>query len=228
LKVLRVMLAFAVDIGLINSNPAIGIKRYKSRSGGIHSWTEAEVERFRERHLRGTKARLALELLLGTAQRRSDIVTLGWRNVRGDSLVLRQKKTSQPLVIPMHPAFAAELRLLPRTNLTFLTRANGAPYSSSTFGPFFRARCNEAGLPHCSAHGLRKLAATRLADAGCSASEIAAITGHRTLGEVARYTREADHARLARPGLARQLQAEERSVTEDCPTTKPGWTKKGE
>ncbi len=63
----------------------------------------------------------------------------------------------------------------------------------------------EAGLPaRCKAHGLRKAAARRLAEAGCSASEIAAITGHKTLAEVERYTRAADQERLARQAIQRQ------------------------
>jgi Phage integrase family len=39
-------------------------------------------------------------------------------------------------------------------------------------------------VPQCSAHGLRKAAATRLANAGCSSDQIRAITGHRSLSEV--------------------------------------------
>ena len=54
-----------------------------------------------------------------------------------------------------------------------------------------------AGLPHCCAHGLRKAAARRLAEAGCTEHEIAAITGHASLREIARYTKAADQVRLA-------------------------------
>src|SRR5215831_8189193 len=85
-----------------------------------------------------------------------------------------------------------------RTNLTFLVTERGAPFTAAGFGNWFRDRCNEAGLPQCSAHGLRKLAATRLANAGCSTDQIKAITGHRSISEVARYTKAADQARLAR------------------------------
>jgi integrase len=55
----------------------------------------------------------------------------------------------------------------------------------------------------CSAHGLRKAAARRLADAGCSTHEIASITGHATLAEVSRYTKAADQQRLARSALGK-------------------------
>jgi integrase len=48
---------------------------------------------------------------------------------------------------------------------------------------------------------LRKAAARRLAEAGCSANVIAAVTGHKSLREVARYTAAADQLRLARQGI---------------------------
>jgi len=64
-----------------------------------------------------------------------------------------------------------------------------------------------AGLPpRCVPHGLRKAAARRLAEAGCSASEIMAITGHKTLAEVERYTRAAEQERLARRAIKRQAE----------------------
>ena len=85
--------------------------------------------------------------------------------------------------------------------MTFLVTEFGKPFTSAGFGNWFRDRCNEAGLPQCSAHGLRKLAATRLANAGCSTDQIKAITGHKSLSEVARYTKAADQARLARQAI---------------------------
>ena len=56
--------------------------------------------------------------------------------------------------------------------------------------------------------GLGKAAATRLAIAGCSTDQIKAPTGHKSLSEVARYTRAADQARLARQEMSIQLGAE--------------------
>jgi len=70
-------------------------------------------------------------------------------------------------------------------------------------GPYFRDACDKAGLAGLSAHGLRKAAARRLADAGCSAKQIAAVTGHRTLQEVAHYTADADQEKLARDAMER-------------------------
>lgn len=64
-------------------------------------------------------------------------------------------------------------------------------------GNWFRTRCDEAKLPHCSMHGLRKAAARRLAEAGCTDRQIMAITGHKTTQEVGRYTRSAEQMKLA-------------------------------
>jgi site-specific recombinase XerD len=89
-------------------------------------------------------------------------------------------------------------------HLTFLTTDKGEPFTPAGFGNAFRDWCNEAGLPkHCSAHGLRKAACRRLAEAGCSAHEIASISGHVTLSEVQRYTKAADQKRMARSAMQR-------------------------
>jgi integrase len=192
LKALRVLLSYAVDIGMIAHNPAVGIKKFRSRGGeGYHTWSEHEVAQFEAHHPIDSKARLALALLLYTAQRKSDVIKLGWQHVKGDQIALRQQKTDTSLLIPMHPELARVLAATPRANLTFIMTGYGKPFTSAGFGNWFRQRCNEAGLPHCSAHGLRKCAATRLADAGCSVHEIMAITGHRSLSQVAPYTRMA-------------------------------------
>ena len=92
---------------------------------------------------------------------------------------------------------------MPRTNMTFLLTERGAPFTAAGFGNWFRDRCDEAGLPQCSAHGLRKLAATQLANAGCSEREIMAITGHRSVSEVSRYTTARDQARLAEHAMVK-------------------------
>jgi integrase len=207
LKVLRIILAFAVDQNMIGANPAAGVKKYKSHGDGHHSWTDQEVAQFQARYPAGTKAGLALALGLFTAQRKGDVLRMGWQHVSGDTIAVRQEKTKTPLVIPLHPELQAALVSVPRTNLTFLVTEWGAPFTSAGFGNWFRERCNEAGLRHCSFHGLRKAAATRLANAGCSTDEVKAITGHRALGEVARYTKAADQRRLARQALAK-LRAE--------------------
>jgi integrase len=95
-----------------------------------------------------------------------------------------------------------------QTNLTFLTTRGGSPFTPAGFTNWFREVCDEAGLPKgTSAHGLRKAACRRLAEAGCSANVIAAISGHRSLSEVQRYTAAADQLRMAREGMEAMREA---------------------
>jgi integrase len=92
----------------------------------------------------------------------------------------------------------------PSEHLTFLVTATGKPYGGNAFSEQFRNWCDAAGLPRrCKPHGLRKAACRRLAEAGCSSSEIMAISGHATMKEVVRYTAAADRARLARNAMTR-------------------------
>jgi hypothetical protein len=87
LKVLRLLLAHAVDSGMIAHNPALGIKKYKSRNpDGIHTWTDEEIAKFEAHHPIGTNARLAMALALCTGQRRGDVVRMGWQHVQDDSI----------------------------------------------------------------------------------------------------------------------------------------------
>jgi integrase len=181
------------------------VKLPKAKSDGIHAWSEAEIEQFEAHHAIGTKARLAFALALYTGQRRSDLVRMGRQHVRNAEIQVRQKKGRAVLTIPLVIELQAIIDATPGGHLTFLVRASGKPYRAVDLSIHFRTWCDEAGLPeNCSVHGLRKAAARRLAEKGCSAHEIAAITGHRTLKEVERYTRSAEQAKLARRAMARK------------------------
>lgn len=200
---LKTLMVFAVDMGWRRDDPTHKLRGFKVGGDGFHTWTEAEIEQFEARHPIGTKARLAMALMLYTGQRRSDVVLMGRQYVKGSKITVRQVKTGARLDIEMHPALRAILAEMPREHLTFLVTEYGKPFSIAGFGNWFRARCDEAGLPHCSSHGLRKAAARRLAEAGCSNQEIKAVTGHKTDKEVSRYVAAADQARLAAAAIAR-------------------------
>jgi len=196
-RVLRAMMKCAIDIGMRADDPTRDVKALQSKSDGFHSWTEAEIEQFEARHPVGTRPRLAFVLLLYTGQRRSDVVRMGRQHIRDGFISVRQQKTGAELAIPLHPELLATLSETPKDNLTFLTTQFGHPFTSNGFGNWFREQCDAAGLPGCSAHGLRKAAARRLAEAGCTAHEIAAITGHASLKQVVHYTKAVDQRRLA-------------------------------
>lgn len=201
LSLLKIMLDHGLDNGWIAANPAQGVKGFSKKTKGFHTWTEAEIAAYEARHLEGTKARLALVLLLYTAQRRSDVVAMGWEKIKGKYIEVKQVKTGAELDLFMLPALTDAIRPLPRDKPTFLTTEFGKPFTPAGFGNWFRDRCNEAGLSHCSAHGLRKAAARRMAEGKMSADIIKAVTGHTDLKQVSVYTAAANQAALAEKGL---------------------------
>jgi integrase len=202
LKMLRGLVQFAVAEGMRRDDPTLGLKGIKVRSDGFHTWSESEIAAFEAKHPIGTRARLALALLLHTAQRRGDVVRMGRQHIRAGVLKMRQQKTGTVVEIPMHRELQAIIEATAADNLTFLVTEFGKPFSPAGFGNLFREWCREAGLPEaCSAHGVRKAASRRLAQAGCTAHEIMAITGHKTLKEVTRYTSAVDRKRLAESAM---------------------------
>ncbi|MFT8791258.1 site-specific integrase [Komagataeibacter saccharivorans] len=203
LKMLRILMRYAVEHDWIKADPTRDVRRIRSKSDGFHTWTESEIARFEEFWPLGSKARLALALLLYTGQRPGDVRQMGWYQIHDGVLELRQSKTGTHLSIPVHAELARALDLVPRLQQTFLVTGEGKPFSAGGFGNWFRDRRREAGLPEkISAHGLRKASARRLAEAGCTAHQIKAVGGWSTLKEVERYTRAANQVDLARTAIA--------------------------
>jgi integrase len=202
-KVLIRLMDFAVKTEMATRNPVRATRTFKTNPEGWHTWTEAEIEQFEQRHILGTKARLALALLLYTGQRRSDVVRLGRQHIRDGKITLTQQKTHSKLTLPVHSELAAAIEAMPRhEHLTFLVTSFGKPFTAAGFGNWFRDRCDEAGLPQCSAHGLRKAISRRMAEMGLSHSQGKAVTGHVTDKEFTRYSRAADQERLAEQAMA--------------------------
>ena len=206
LATLRSLCQFAVKRRYVRTDPTANIKQRAIKGDGFHTVTEEEIAQFEAHYPIGSKARLALALLLYTGQRRSDVVRMGRQHIRDGVLTVKQQKTGITLAIPVHPHLQTVLDATPSEHLTFLVTATGKPYGGNAFTEQFRKWCDAAGLPQrCKPHGLRKAACRRLAEAGCSANEIMAISGHATMIELVRYTKAADQARLARNALAKAV-----------------------
>ena len=190
--------------GFAGQNPAALADSHKVRSQGFHTWTDEEIEAFRAKFPTGTKARLALEIFLGTGAARQDAAALTRANIRGGRLSYRRGKTGQEVDMPILPELARELALIPGTQMVLLTHGKGAKaYNVARFGRWFVERCREAGLPHCSSHGLRKAGARRLAEAGATEWEVMAFLAHRTAKESSRYVAAANRSKLTTAGMAK-------------------------
>jgi integrase len=227
LKMLRVLIRYAIDIGWLKHDPSLGIKRPKTQE--IRSWTDPEIETFEKQWQIGTKQRLAFALLLYTGQRRSDVHRMTWRDVSGRTIRVLQQKTGHKLAIPIHQELLAALAAAERVHMTIINTEYGKPYTVDGFSDWMRDAITTAGLPlDCQPHGLRKAAGRRLAEAGCTAHEIMAVLGHKTLAEAERYTRDADQSQLATVAIARLEKHTENKVAQTSSTSLGKMSKTGE
>jgi integrase len=197
-KSMRGFIDYSLSHRLMKLDPLLSIKLAKMKdSGGFRTWEESEITAYETRHARGTKARSALELLLQTGTARCDMVRMGRQHVRNGTLSMRRLKTNVPFDIPLLPSLLAELELHAKDQLTFLMTEYGKAFTAAGFGNWFRERCDEAGLPQCAAHGLRKAAAVRHALNGATPPELMAWFGWKTLEEAQRYCEMANRIKLA-------------------------------
>jgi len=196
-KRLKALMQFAIRQGLAKTNPVDATRPFKVEGGGFHTWSEAEIAAYEATHKVGTMARLAFDLLIFTGQRGGDIRLLGPGHVRDKRITLTQEKTGVTVSLPILPPLAASILATPSRAMVFIVNSFGRPYTRKGFGNKMREWCDDAGLKECSAHGLRKAAARRFAEAGCSNQQIKSWTGHTTDSEVARYTAAADQKTLS-------------------------------
>jgi integrase len=212
LRCLRLLVQHAIKLGARQDDPTSGLRVKMPKTDGFRTWSEEDITAFEAAYPIGTKPRLALALLLGTALRASDAVRVGRSHVRNSAICgIVQQKTGTPLPpIPISADLAAAINAAaPTEHVVFLLNEHGRSFTAKAFGEWFSAQCERIGLKGLSAHGLRKAACRRLAEAGCSANEIAALSGHKSLNEVARYTRAADQARMVRNAVTRMNQQHE-------------------
>ena len=133
-----------------------------------------------------------------------DLIRMGRQHVKDGRINVRQQKTGTRLWLPIHPDLKAIMDATPSDHLTFLVSELGKPYKSAgSFGQRMKLWAREAGLIGCPLHGLRKVSLRRLAEAGCSAPEIMAISGHKSLAEVERYIKSAEQTVMADRAIAR-------------------------
>jgi integrase len=198
--VMRRVMHFAVKQKRRPDNPFLGIDAFKV--GEHHTWTDAELRQFETKWRLGTRQRLAYALLLYTGQRVGDVARMGRADVSDGLIHVVQQKTGADIWVPIHQDLQRAMKALPAKGLALLGDANGRPIKRAALSALMRAAIRQAGLSRrCVAHGLRKAAMRRLAEAGATASQIAAISGHRTLKEVERYTKAADQRTMARAAM---------------------------
>lgn len=219
-RALSVMFGWGIEHEHCDSNPAREVKAKMPKTQGFHTWRTEELARFEARHPIGSQARLAMALLAFTGQRRGDVVTFGRQHARGGWLTFVQRKTRKhnpdAMSVPILPELQAIIDASKTGDLTYLVTAYGRSFTAAGFGNRFRTWCDEAGLPQCSAHGLRKAGATIAAERGATDAQLMAIFGWSKAEMAAHYRRAANQKALA--GTAIYLLAREQKEDTKSPT----------
>lgn len=191
------LFSWAVDRQWIDNSPAVRLNRGLD-SGELPTWTMEQAQKA----IRDLPEpyRRAVVLALHTGQRRGDLCRLRWSSCTDGRIVVTQQKTKRTVSIPIVPELAFEIEAWRRDTkgLTVLQTERGIPWQPQYLSASLPRELAKIGLPvGLNIHGLRKLAAVRLAEAGCSIHEIAAITGHKTLAMVQHYTTAASQRTLS-------------------------------
>jgi integrase len=199
LDAMRGLFRWSVKAQMLKSDPTLGVDNPpRPKGGGFIPWTEEHVAAYERRWPIGTRQRVWLDVLLYTGLRRGDAVRFGRQHVRERIGTIKTEKSgfTVELTLPVLPVLAATLAAGPCGDLTFIGGENGRPLEKESFGNLFRKACRTAGVPG-SAHGVRKIAATRAANAGATVAQLEAIFGWSGGSMASLYTRAADRRRLS-------------------------------
>ena len=176
---MRGLFRWALKAGLVKSDPTVAVHNPPRKCGeGFIPWTEEHVAAYEARWPIGTRQRVWLDVLLYTGLRRGDAVRLGRQHVRDGIATIRTEKSGGTIevTLPILPVLADTLASGPCGDLAYICGARGEPLTKESFGNLFRDACKAAGVSG-SAHGVRKIAATRAANAGATVAQLEAIFG---------------------------------------------------
>src|SRR6516164_7279876 len=132
------------------------------------------------------------------------MLRLGRQHVRDGVATLKTEKSGfkTEVSLPILPVLAETLAAGPCGDLAFICGERGEPLTKESFGNMFKAACKAAGVPG-SAHGIRKIAATRAANAGATEAELMAIFGWTDPKMASHYTKTANRKRLAAQAMTK-------------------------
>jgi integrase len=200
-KALRQLFRWAVVAELAAHNPTETVPYLpRKNKDGHHTWTREEIERYVLIHPIGTKAFLAFALLFYTGVRISDAAKLGPQMEQEGKLVFTESKGQNRIPkhrrLPILPELREAIDAASSGHLSYLVTEFNRPFSIKGLGNRFRKWCDEAGLKHCSAHGLRKAAATIAAENGATEHQLMALFAWDSPKQAALYTRKVNQDRM--------------------------------
>src|SRR5262249_17963370 len=152
LKALKATMAHCVANHMRDDDPTQGIRSAKIKTDGYATWSEEHIAAFEARHPMGSRARLAMALLLYTGQRRSDVLRIGRQHLRNGVLHVQQQKTNAKLAIPVHPELQAILDAAPSQHLTYLTARGARRSRPRVSGTYSETGARKLAFQRGSAH----------------------------------------------------------------------------
>ncbi|MCA0404905.1 MAG: tyrosine-type recombinase/integrase [Proteobacteria bacterium] len=213
LKSVKALYSWAFKVRITTANPADPLRKIKVATDGFHIWSLEEIAAFAKKHPLGSRAYLALMLMLFTGLRRSDAASFGRQHIRDGVVRFRPGKTGAKTGAELVTALAWPLKQAMdacpapdgNSSMAFLLSGWDRPFSTgAAFGNWFGDRCDEAGIPHCTPHGLRKAAASIAAEGGASDLMLDAMFAWSESGSANQsrtYTRNASKLKLASEGF---------------------------
>jgi integrase len=188
LSVLRTVFAYAVEQQLVDSNPAIGIKRHE------------EVKR--ERLIDATeysaiyakappRLQVVMDLLYLTGQRVNDVLLIRRDDLKEDGIHFRQRKTGAKLVVRWSPELRQVVERAKALHgnikaFTLLHARRGKPVDYRTTRDQWAAACRASGVPDADMRDLRAMSLTAAESEGKNPT---ALAGHTSTAMTRRYLR---------------------------------------
>lgn len=201
-KKLSVLMRVALTQKWLASNPVTETEKYDPGEG-FHDWTDAEIEQYRAYHPLGTTARLVLEIALNTAGRRCNVARLPREAIKGGDIYTEHAKGNNSATVPLMASTQAAIDAMPTRPLHYVIVTQfGRPFTPAGLGNKMREWCDDAGLPQCSMHGLRKSISRQLAQKGASDAQGMAVTGHKKDKTFQHYRAAANRTALARDAMS--------------------------
>lgn len=175
--VLARVLSVAKDRGRINVNHAQRGGRLYVADRNEAIWTDEKLEALFA--VASPEIQAAVTVALWTGQRKGDLLKAPWSDYDGTHIKVKQGKTGARVKIlaggPLKKLLDSLLRISP---VILTNKRDKRPWTADGFNTSWSKARKKAGITDLTFHDLRGTAVTRLALAGCSVAQIAAITGH--------------------------------------------------
>ena len=222
LACLRTMFNKAVDWGKLETSPLRTVKKLKEAGGRERILTAEEAARL-------TRAaapciRPVLVVALNTGMRRTEILSLKWKNVdlARAYILIEESKSGKPRKIPMNAAVIEALRAIPRDS-EFVFYNPETKSHVKDVKTAFHAACRRAkkdpedeedpGIVGLRFHDLRHTAASKMIEAGVDLVTVSNILGHASIQMTMRYAHPTpENMRLAVDRLAEILDPSRQKV----------------